>query len=88
MPVAGVAWGLLSVVKGSKRTRVTKADLASLPELDRVAVAYRLAYFIGRPPTSYVAELLNVSREVAAKRVQKARRKKLLATTTKGKRGG
>lgn len=87
MPVAGATWGLLSLVRGRDRAHVTKVDLDRLPEMERVAVGYRLAYFIGRPPTTYVAELLNVSRDVAAKRVQKARRGGLLEQTAKGKKG-
>ncbi|MGI8775603.1 MAG: hypothetical protein ACR2KQ_11480 [Actinomycetota bacterium] len=80
--------GAPSIVRGRGRKPVVKADLDALPEVERAAVGYRIANFFGMAPTVYVAKLLDVSRDVAAKRVQAARRAGLLEPTTKGKKGG
>ncbi len=64
-----------------------REDLQALPEPERVAIVYRAAYFLGLPPTTAVAEVLGVTREVAAKRVQAARWAGLLEPTKKGKKG-
>ena len=58
-----------------------------LPELEQVALVYRMAYFIGLSPTKAVALELELSRDVAAKRVQAARRAGLLEPTRKGQKG-
>jgi hypothetical protein len=58
-----------------------------LSEVEAVAVAYKAALFIGEAPTAAVAEALGVSRDVAAKRVQAARRAGLLEPTSKGRKG-
>lgn len=63
-------------------------DLSKLDELERVAVLYRRAFAIGYPPTRAVAEGLDVSSAVAAKRVQAARRAGFLDPTSPGKKGG
>ena len=70
-----------------KATPATDDDLNKLPEVERAAVVYRGAYFVGLPPTSTVAEVLGVNKAVAAKRVQAARRAGLLEPTVKGKKG-
>lgn len=62
-------------------------DLDELPELERVAIIYRAEYFVGCSPTKEVAAFLGVSRDVAAKKVQAARRAGLLGATDKGKKG-
>lgn len=69
-------------------TAATESDLKALSEVELVAVLYRLALFSGQNPTTYVATFIGVSRDVAAKRVQKARRVGLLAQTTIGRKGG
>ena len=66
---------------------VTAEEVEALPELERVALFYRAALFCGEAPTTWVAEALKVSRDVAAKRVQAARRAGLLEPTTKGRKG-
>ena len=86
----GVLTGLVHVTTTNGTTTVTPAhasEIEALPEIDRTAVAYRAALFFGLPPTVTVAEMLGVSRDVAAKRVQAARRAGLLEPTTKGKKG-
>ena len=66
---------------------VTAEQLEQLPEVERVAVIYRAAYFLGLPPTAAVAEACGWSHDVAAKRVQAARRAGLLEPTTRGRKG-
>jgi hypothetical protein len=68
-------------------TPVDVDALDELPELDRVALVYRWGYFVGFAPTSVVAETLELSRSVAAKRVQAARRAGLLPPTARGQKG-
>lgn len=96
MPLVGltqraVEGGLLN---GLVRTRTkghlapaTAEDLASLSEVERAAVVYRAAIFIGFPPTLAVADACGWSHDVAAKRVQAARKAELLEPTTKGRKG-
>jgi hypothetical protein len=92
LPVVGVVqmaattWGLMRKV-GRGFEPVTVEDFEVLPELELVAVLYRRAYAIGDNPTAAVASALGVTRDVAAKRVQAARRAGLLEPTTKGKKG-
>lgn len=73
---------------GSSRVAPAKLeDLEELSEAERAAVVYRAAHFFGLPPTVTVAEVLGLSRDVAAKRVQAARLAGLLDPTTKGRKG-
>jgi hypothetical protein len=72
---------------GRRYRPVDQSTLDALPELERVAFEYRFALAIGAAPTQAVADALDVTPAVAAKRVQKARRAGLLAATTPGKRG-
>ena len=85
--VASEYLGLVRVKPDGTDVRVRKLDFDELPELTRTSLAYRTALFLGMSPTSYVATILNVSRDVAAKRVQAARRAGLLEPTTRGKKG-
>lgn len=87
---SGLLTGLVRISTSNGTHTTTSAgpdELATLPELDRVAIAYRAALFFGYAPTAAVAETLGVSPSVAAKRVQAARRAGLLEPTTKGKKG-
>ena len=61
-------------------------SLNGLTPNEQAAVVYRTALLFGRPPTAYVAEMLGVSKDAAAKRVQAARRAGLLGPTTIGKK--
>lgn len=70
-----------------KSVRVSPLDLDRLTEAERAAVVYRAAFFIGMPPTAAVAEVLGISRDMAAKRVQAARLAGLLEPTSKGRKG-
>lgn len=89
----GLLTGLvrISTTDGTHTVRPATAEdvaaLTALPELDRVAIVYRAALFYGYPPTVKVAEALDVSPSVAAKRVQAARRAGLLEPTTPGRKG-
>lgn len=87
------------LLRGILRSRPTKPgssrvaparleDLEELSEAERAAVIYRAAHFYGLAPTATVAEVLGLSRDVAAKRVQAARLAGLLDPTTKGRKGG
>lgn len=56
-------------------------------ELVRVAGTYRIAQACGIPPTKSVAEIFNITRSAAAKKVMAARKAGLLGPTTPGKKG-
>lgn len=101
MPLVGLisraaAAGLLGGLVRSQRVRgatykvtpVSRHDLEELSPEEGAAVVYRGALFVGLPPTATVAEVLGLSHDVAAKRVQAARRAGLLEPTTKGRKGG
>lgn len=86
----GLLRGLVRVRRTKGGTQVTAADvedLDELPEAERAAVVYRAALFFGMAPTASVAEVLGVSRDMAAKRVQAARLAGLLEPTRKGQKG-
>ena len=83
---AGILTGLVRMVPGGCDS-VSRAEVDALPEAERVALFYRLAFFFGFPPTASVATELGVTHAVAAKRVQAARRAGLLEQTTKGRKG-
>lgn len=84
----GLLYGLIRVEStGGAGTRVQPVDLHGLPEAERAAIVYRAAHFLGMPPTAAVAEVLGISRDMAAKRVQAARSAGLLEQTTKGRKG-
>ncbi len=86
--IEGSLGGLVKVRStGRKGSRITPGNLDALPMLERVAVIYRAALFLGQPPTTMVAETLDVTRDAAAKRVQAARSAGLLEPTSKGKKG-
>jgi hypothetical protein len=73
---------------GITRIRPAKRDdIMRLPDVEQAALIYRVAYFLGFPPTATVAKELGISPAVAAKRVQAARRERLLNPTTRGKKG-
>jgi hypothetical protein len=55
--------------------------------LERVAEVYRRAYLNRQPPTKAVAEAFGITRELAARHVARARKKRLLEPTTRGRIG-
>jgi hypothetical protein len=80
--------GLMRVSTASDGSTVTEPmSVEQLDEPERVAVVYRASLLFGWPPTAAVAEDLGVSKDVAAKRVQAARRAGLLAPTSRGRKG-
>jgi hypothetical protein len=85
--------GLVRVEREGGPTGITTVgpanlkEMEELPEIERAAIAYRAAYFVGDSPTKAVAELLGLTHAVAAKRVQAARRAGLLEPTTQGRKG-
>lgn len=87
LAVAGALLGLLTVEKAGRGVKLRPADLDALPTAERAAVVYRAAHFLGMNPTSTVADVLGLSRDVAAKHVQAARLAGLLEPTTRGKKG-
>lgn len=76
----------LPLVSLIQHAQTTAVSLYGLTPVEQATVAYRYAMLFGLPPTAAVAGRLGVSHDVAAKRVQAARRAGFLPPTTKGRK--